>query len=128
MSGGRTFVLVGHCLPDWFMLKSALKRAVPGASIAKAGDDKSLRRHLGPDAVLLVNRELDGRFASGPSGIDLIRQVNGDDDPPVTMLISNLGDAQGEAVAAGARPGFGKSSLYDPATVALLQEVAEVST
>ena len=38
------------------------------------------------------------------------------------MLISNLADAQAEAVAAGAQTGFGKSQLRDQATEQLLRQ------
>jgi hypothetical protein len=33
------------------------------------------------------------------------------------MLVSNYDDAQEEAIAAGAAPGFGKSALYGPLVV-----------
>ena len=32
------------------------------------------------------------------------------------MLVSNFEDAQAEAEAAGALPGFGKTQMYDPRT------------
>ncbi len=38
------------------------------------------------------------------------------------MLISNFQDAQQEAVAAGAFPGFGKSQLYDDSTSERLRD------
>ena len=66
---------------------------------------------------------LDGRF-DFEDGIALIGQVSGREDPPVSILISNLADAQAESVAAGARPGFGKSQLYDGETAQILREAA----
>jgi hypothetical protein len=103
VSAEKTFVLVGHCWADRMSLKSAIRRAVPGAVIARAHDMSALREHLDSDAVLLVNRELDGRFDTG-DGVELIPQA--------------------DAVAAGARPGFGKAQLHDDLTVRRLREVA----
>ncbi len=119
VSSLRTVVLVGHCGPDMFMLKTAVGRALPGASIVFVNDADTLSEYLTSDSLLLVNRELDGRF-DRQSGIDLISQVAKQDRPPVAMLISNLEDAQSQAVAAGAKPGFGKSQLYDSSTIDIL--------
>jgi CheY-like chemotaxis protein len=68
----------------------------------------ALRR--GPIDLVLVNRVAD---ADGAEGIELIRAMKDDSKlsgVPV-MLVSNLAEAQEEAVAAGARMGFGKSEL-----------------
>ena len=115
----QTVVLVGHCGPDMFMLKTAVGRALPGTTIVSVNDADALSEYHTSDSLLLVNRELDGRFDT-QSGIDLISQIAKQDDRPVTMLISNLTDAQSQAVAAGAKPGFGKSQLYDKSTMDLL--------
>lgn len=120
---GRTVVLVGHCFPDRFMIKSAIKRAVPGSSLETVNDEKGLEPYLNGSAVLLVNRELDGTFVTD-SGIELIEQVMKGDDPPVTILISNYEDAQSQAETAGANPGFGKSDLYEARTVEILRTAA----
>ena len=63
--------------------------------------------------LVLVNRVLD---ADGDSGVDLIHQIKADEALRATpvMLVSNYADAQKEAVAEGAEPGFGKSSLGRP--------------
>jgi two-component system chemotaxis response regulator CheY len=119
----RTFVLVGHCGPDMFMLRSAVGRLMPGVKIELANDQKSLAAHLHSGAVLLVNRMLDGEFHTS-SGVDLIAQINESDEAPITMLVSNFPDAQEAAVAAGARPGFGKSALYDDATAERIRSAA----
>ena len=37
------------------------------------------------------------------------------------MLVSNFEDAQAEATAAGAEPGFGKNDLFDERTGRLLR-------
>ncbi len=119
MSNPKTVVLVGHCGPDMFMLKTAVGRALPEATIVSVNDRDALGEYRTPEALLLVNRELDGRFHSR-SGIDLISEIAQQTHAPVTILISNLQDAQAQAVAAGAKPGFGKSQLYDKSTTDLL--------
>ena len=39
------------------------------------------------------------------------------------LLISNHDDAQEQAIAAGARPGFGKSQIPEPETAEILRDV-----
>ena len=124
MTDGAIFVLVGHCWADRFGLKAAVKRAVPGARIEKANDMNALRANLDAGAVLLVNRVLDGRFETG-SGVELIQLLAGTGDLPAAILISNHDDAQADAEAAGALPGFGKSQLGDEAAINLLRRAAE---
>jgi len=71
--------------------------------------------------LVLVNRIID---ADGSEGIELIHGVRQEAplrDMPI-MLVSNYPDAQAEAVAAGARPGFGKAELYHKATSDRLAE------
>ena len=116
---GRTIILVGHCGPDMFMLRGAVKRFVRDAEVVTVNDAASLKYHLTPNKLLLVNRELDGEFDTA-SGIELIRSVTAGDDAPKAILISNYPEAQAEAVEAGAAPGFGKSALYDDATREIL--------
>jgi len=117
----RTIVLVGHCLPDQFLLKNAIRRAVPGATVEHAGDMDTLKPHLHNGSLLLINRALDGLF-DAEDGIDLIRSLPRGEKGPVAMLISNYPEAQAAAVAAGARQGFGKGGLYREQAAALLRE------
>jgi hypothetical protein len=119
----RRIVLVGHCVPDRFLLENAIRRAVDGAEIHAINDQASLEEHLTSEAVLLVNRVLDGRFDT-EHGVDLIAAAVQRSDPPLAMLVSNFESAQAEARAAGAAPGFGKSALYDDETVELLRRAA----
>ncbi len=121
MSDIRTVVLVGHCGPDGRMLRSAVLRNVPHAEFAVANDDKSLQANLASDSLLLINRVLDGAFAF-EHGVDLIASLAQSEHPPVMMLISNFANAQQLAVKAGARPGFGKSQLYNEATAQIIRE------
>ena len=125
MSHAPTFVLVGHCWADRIGLRSAVKRAVRGARIERAEDLSALRSHLGGGAVLLINRVLGGGFDTG-DGVELIRQLAETGDAESAILISDYPDAQEQAAAAGALPGFGKSQLRDSATEALLRQAAGV--
>ncbi|MEM7228197.1 MAG: hypothetical protein AAF432_05200 [Planctomycetota bacterium] len=122
-SATRPIALVGHCGPDTFMLRSAITRAVPDAAIELVNDGDALQDHISRGAVLLVNRELDGHFSTR-SGIELIAIVAEQHPASVAMLVSNFEDAQADAVAAGALPGFGKSQLYDELTTERLRSAA----
>lgn len=70
--------------------------------------------------LVLVNRKLDHDYSDG---LDVVRAVKADAALSATpvMLISNLPEAQGAAVAAGAEPGFGKAELGDSETVEKLR-------
>jgi hypothetical protein len=117
-------VLVGHCGFDSGMLGEFAKRLVPGAEVLRINSQSSLDDACAGagDALLLVNRVLDGRFAVGGSGVALIQSLAEQPDPPAMMLVSNYEDAQSQAVAAGALPGFGKSQLADPSLAERLTE------
>ena len=112
MAVDAEILLVGHCGPDAYMLRSFARTAVPGATVTMVNDAQTLDSHLGGTCLLLVNRVLDGDFES-TDGIGLIRAQARRDPPPAMMLVSNYPEAQEEAVKAGARPGFGKSQLGD---------------
>ncbi len=104
-------LLVGHCGPDAWMLKSFAQRTLPSATVAMVNDEETLAAQCDARTVLLVNRVLDGEFA-GDSGVELIRRFAG--KACSCMLISNYAEAQREAIDAGGRPGFGKSQLAHP--------------
>lgn len=114
-------LLVGHCGPDAFALRSAVTSAVPKATVEMVNDADTLAKRL-PDArLLLVNRVLDGRFDSD-SGLELIQSLRNQGAGADIRLISNFPEAQQEAEAAGAVTGFGKQDLYDPQTRQLIAE------
>ncbi len=73
-------------------------------------------------ALVLVNRLI---FADATPGLPLVDLVQGlpAERRPAVMLISNYDDAQAEAVARGAMPGFGKAALGTPDAVARLATV-----
>src|SRR6267142_2034982 len=97
----KRIVLVGHCGPDSYALRSAVSRMAPGAAVVFAGDDAALEKELSGADLLLVNRMLDGDYALA-SGVDLIRSLAAQKDRrPALMLVSNFAESQAEAEAAG---------------------------
>lgn len=121
-----TVLLVGHCGPDAYMLRSAVRSALPNAEIEMVDDDATLSAKLDSADLVLVNRVLDGRFDSD-DGIGLIAAL-APTKPARFLLVSNFADAQARAEAAGAKPGFGKADMRSPETTRRLQEaLAEAS-
>ncbi|MCH2161747.1 MAG: hypothetical protein MK085_07720 [Phycisphaerales bacterium] len=118
---GVHVVLVGHCGPDTWMIRSAVERALPGVTVDMVTEQDQLDAHLQPGRVLLLNRQLDGVF-DAELGQELI-------DPAVAagavpLLVSNFAEAQEAALAAGAHEGFGKSAINDEATAEVLRSAA----
>ena len=121
MTDYRRIILVGHCGPDMWVLRSAILGILGEVRLEMAQCDDDLRL-VGPADVLLVNRVLDGSFRGGRSGLALIRSLHAAPEPPVMLLVSNYADAQAEAEAAGALPGFGKSALGATTTAERLRD------
>lgn len=117
MSRLKKILLVGHCGIDGPMLQDALA-GIEGVPIERVNDAATLKQEATPEALLLVNRVLEGRFDS-TSGIELIGSMKA--TGPKMMLISDRSDAQAEAEKVGAVKGFGKAKAYDPATVTLVR-------
>lgn len=109
--GGKRIVLVGHCGPDSYAIKSAVSRMAPGSTVVLTMSDAELARELPSADLLLINRVLDGDYTLG-EGVDLVRQIAAAEVHPAMMLVSNYADAQAAAESAGAFPGFGKRDLY----------------
>lgn len=107
----KRIVLVGHCGPDSFALRSAMQSFVPGAVVESADSQEEAEAAAVSSDLLVINRVLDGDFAT-PSGVELIRTLALQGVGARLMLVSNFADAQHEAEAAGAVPGFGKRGLY----------------
>ncbi|MBI1915067.1 MAG: response regulator transcription factor [Planctomycetes bacterium] len=116
---------VGQCFAD----QSALSRTFRsdfGAEVVGADSAAEALGLMESEAfdLVLVNRIFD---ADGASGLDFIRQLT--QEPPranvPVMLVSNHDWAQDEAVKAGARLGFGKSSLGQPQMLARVREVLD---
>lgn len=102
---------VGQCGFDQGNLARALRQRFHAEVTAAHTTDEALAElKNGAYDVVLVNRVFDG---DGSSGLDFIRALKADERlraVPV-LLVSNFEDAQREAVAAGAAPGFGKAAL-----------------
>ena len=114
-------LLVGHCTPDAYAIRSAVTSLIPGAAVDFARDQASLDQALANSDLLLVNRKLDGSF-DAEDGVTLIRDLSSRSPGPRAMLISNLDDAQAAAQSAGALPGFSKRDLYSSGTKTRLRK------
>lgn len=120
-AAGTRVLLVGHCGPDAWFLKSSVKRALPGVEIEMVSSMAKVDDELAEADLLLVNRVLDGKFDSD-SGIELIRDLKArEDHSAALMLISNYEEAQHDAQAAGAVAGFGKANANSDAAEDLLR-------
>ena len=116
---------VGQCAADHGSISRTVGRQFDAevVPVDTAAEALALLRQE-PFDLVLVNRVLD---ADGSSGTGLIRQVKGEDalrQVPI-MLVSNYDDAQQEAVAAGALPGFGKAALGQPQALGRLRAVLQ---
>lgn len=120
MPGIHQIALVGHCGFDAASLRRFVQRQAPQATVVELHDRAALDQ-AGPDTLLLVNRVLDGDL-NAADGVDLIRQVRLRDNAPRAMLISNYEQAQREAEAVGALPGFGKAQIGSAEAARRLQE------
>lgn len=103
--------LIGHCVPDSGMLKTVVSRIFPACEVVRVNDEQTALDEVARSDLLLVNRQMDGDFpgVSG-AGIELIRELLGvPGRKAALMLVSNFEDAQKEAIAVGAAPGFGKA-------------------
>jgi two-component system, chemotaxis family, chemotaxis protein CheY len=121
----RRILLVGHCGPDNSYLRITIASAVSDAQVVFANSEVQLQAALRAGVnLVLFNRELDGLFDMY-TGIEYIRALRQSHPDIKTMLVSNYPEAQTDAVAAGALPGFGKRQLGSPQVVALLREALE---
>jgi two-component system chemotaxis response regulator CheY len=117
---------LGQCGADNAAISALLRRHF-GAEVDEVDTcaDAEARLRGGAYDLVLVNRVLD---RGGDSGLDCIAQLQAQPDlcrSPV-MLVSNYTEAQEQAVAFGALPGFGKSSLGATATLTRLRQVLGV--
>jgi CheY-like chemotaxis protein len=111
---------VGQCDYDHGQISSVLRGRFSAEVVRAHTAEEALGEvKKGGYALVLVNRLFD---VDHDSGIEFIKRVKGDaatQAVPV-MLVSNLEDAQAQAAAVGAVPGFGKAALKNEATVDLL--------
>jgi two-component system chemotaxis response regulator CheY len=102
---------VGQCGADHGTIARTLQ-AVFDAVVEPADSAREALERLRSEsfAVVLVNRIFD---RDGTTGLDFIRALKSDEQlrPVPVLLVSNYDDAQAQAQAAGAAPGFGKADL-----------------
>ena len=115
-------VLVGHCGPDEWMLRSAISRALPDIDIVAVHDEDQLKTYLSAGNLLLMNRALDGDF-SVSLAVDLLPDTIA--SGARVMVISNFEDVQQAALSVGACRGFGKSDVNATATADLLKAAVQ---
>jgi two-component system chemotaxis response regulator CheY len=107
---------VGNCAYDHGAISALLSREFQAQTVAAHSAPEALREAAsGQYDLVLVNRLLDADGSEGLAIIESLREDPATKNLPV-MMITNLADAAATAVAAGATPGFGKKSLYDPQT------------
>ena len=112
---------VGQCAFDHRSLSHDLAGRLNAELVPADTFDDALRAlRAGGFDLVLVNRITD---ADDSRGLDLIRTLKA--DPSLasipTMLVSDLSQAQADAVSLGALPGFGKSSVRQPKTLAQVE-------
>ncbi len=111
----RKVLSVGQCGVDHPAIRRLLQRefdaeVVPADSAEEAL--AQLRQH--PYDLVLANRVFD----AGGSGLEFIGEMKADEalKSVPAMLVSDLPEAQRQAMQLGALPGFGKAALHRPET------------
>ncbi len=111
---------VGQCPPDHFAIRGLLTALGIEVEQVALIDQALDRLRAETFDLVLVNRKIDADYSDGLALIERMRAAK--IDVPV-MLISNYPEAQDEAVALGARRGFGKNELGRPDTKSRLLAV-----
>lgn len=119
----KTVIDCGNCGPDYNSIRKLMQSQFDAVVIQTHGLEDTLEQLAQRKIDLVtVNRKLDRDYTDG---IEVIRGIKADPrfaKVPV-MLITNYEEYQAEAIAAGAVKGFGKLSVSDPSTVALLKPI-----
>jgi len=117
----KKILSVGNCSYD----QGALERLISAhfdaeLTAAPVADDALNELRSGRFDLVLVSRKF---FDDAGDGIELIKRIASDPECAGTrlMLLSNLADAQQQAIQAGAEPGFGKAEYDRPETVEKLR-------
>jgi two-component system, chemotaxis family, chemotaxis protein CheY len=121
----KRVALIGHCGPDSSYLRLTVSRAMKDVQVVMADDAAELDKLIlsGVD-LLLFNRVLDYGFDDS-EGVAVIRKLRKTHPHLRMMLVSNYPEAQAEAVAAGALPGFGKREMSSPRVSELIREALQ---
>ncbi len=118
----KRILSLGQCGADHGAIEGLIRRHFDAEVIpVDTFDEATDRLRQGGIALVLVNRVLN---YGGDPGVDFIAALKKDaalSQVPV-MLVSNHEDAQQEAVALGALPGFGKSALGSTTTLNRLRQ------
>ena len=121
----KKVALVGHCGPDGSYLRSAVTGSVRGTSVLMIDEAARLEKALSDGVdLILMNRQLDWGFDT-EEGVELIRQLRTKHPNVKFMLISNYPEAQQDAIAVGALPGFGKREIGTARVTELLKSALE---
>jgi hypothetical protein len=117
----KRILLVGHCGIDGPRLQREIASTLQSTDAVRINsmDDLHEACEEGAD-LLLVNREPVG--FSPLMGVDLIKELHEEYPDQKMMLVSDFPEAQEEATAAGAIPGFGKADLGSPKFEETLRE------
>ena len=112
---------VGSCSADNYRLRRLVENELD-AKLASADTAEDGLTRLARESfdLILVNRIIDW---DGTMGVDFITAARQANITTPMMLISDYADAQAQAVANGAIPGFGKSQLHDPQVAEMLRDV-----
>ena len=118
----KRIALIGHCGPDSSYLRMAVGRAQRDLQVVMVDDAQELERVIGEGVdLLLFNRLLDYGFEE-TEGAAAIAGLRAKHPELKMMLVSNYAEAQAEAVAAGAFPGFGKREIGSERVTNLIRE------
>ncbi|MCB1169138.1 MAG: response regulator [Leptospiraceae bacterium] len=111
---------VGQCNPDHMAIRSLMESF--GAEVHRVALPSQAMELLEKESfdLVLVNRKIDQDYTDGAELIKMMKARDATRSIPV-MLVSNLPEAQKEAVALGAEKGFGKDYLRARNTIEMLQ-------
>jgi DNA-binding response OmpR family regulator len=121
----KTVLDVGNCNPDHYAIRDMLKSSF-SVNVLRADQLSDALDILNRESVdlVLVNRKLDIDYSDGMDIISTLLGHTKFQSIPV-MLVTNLEEHQTAAIEAGAKAGFGKSSLRTPETHSRLAAVLE---
>jgi CheY-like chemotaxis protein len=108
---------IGQCHLDRGSIRRMIERAFDAqVTDAESGEQAMSLVSENRYDLVLINRLLDRDRSSGIELLRKLKNENQGSDIPM-MLVSDKPDAQAEAEANGAAPGFGKAALSDQTTI-----------
>jgi DNA-binding response OmpR family regulator len=117
-----TILDVGQCGFDGPRMARLWRERLQAKVInAGTGEEAGAKLKEGEVDIVLVNRVL---ASDGSSGLDLIPDLLEANAKVPVMLVSDIEEAQVEAVRLGAVRGFGKSELESDETLDLVEQAA----